>query len=259
MNSSRIWLWAASLLVYAFLYIPLAVVVIFSFNDSMLNAEWVGFTMRWYAKLMHDEDMLRAAANSLLIALVSSAIATLLGAMAGLAMHRYRPRWLPFLVLTPVAMPEILLGVSLLLFFRQVLDLSLGLLSILVAHVTFSIGFVAVIVRARLAGMDESIFEAARDLGATPWATFRRVTLPLILPALLAGYLMAFTLSIDDFVITFFVAGVGVNTLPLQIYSMIKVAVTPEVNAVSTLLMALTLTLILAASRFAPDVLKGRA
>jgi spermidine/putrescine transport system permease protein len=173
-------------------------------------------------------------------------------------MHRYRPRWLPFLVLTPVAMPEILLGVSLLLFFRQVLDLSLGLFSILAAHITFSIGFVAVIVRARLAGMDESIFEAARDLGATPWATFRRVTLPLIMPALVAGFLMAFTLSIDDFVITFFVAGVGVNTLPLQIYSMIKVAVTPEVNAVSTLLMALTLTLILVASRLAPDVLKAR-
>jgi spermidine/putrescine transport system permease protein len=155
-------------------------------------------------------------------------------------------------------MPEILLGVSLLLFFRQVLDLTLGFLSILVAHVTFSIGFVAVIVRARLAGMDESLFEAARDLGATPWATFRRVTLPLILPALVAGFLMSFTLSIDDFVITFFVAGVGVTTLPLQIYSMIKVAVTPEVNAVSTLLMALTLTLIFLASRLAPDLLKGR-
>ena len=257
-RSFPFWLWFAALATYAFLYIPLAVVVLFSFNDSMLNAEWVGFTTRWYLKLLQDEDMLRAAANSLLIALVSSGMATLLGAMAGLAMHRYRPRWLPFLVLTPVAMPEILLGVSLLLFFRQVLDLSLGLFSILVAHVTFSIGFVAVIVRARLAGMDESIFEAARDLGATPWATFRRITLPLILPALVAGFLMAFTLSIDDFVITFFVAGVGVNTLPLQIYSMIKVAVTPEVNAVSTLLMALTLTLILLASRFAPDVMKGR-
>lgn len=258
-RSYQVWLWSASLAVYAFLYIPLAVVVLFSFNDSVLNAEWVGFTTRWYGKLLHDDDMLRAAANSLLIALASSSVATLLGAMAGLSMHRYRPRWLPFLVLTPVAMPEILLGVSLLLFFRQVLDLSLGLLSILAAHVTFSIGFVAVIVRARLAGMDESIFEAARDLGATPWATFRRVTLPLIMPALLAGFLMAFTLSIDDFVITFFVAGVGVNTLPLQIYSMIKVAVTPEVNAISTLLMALTLSLIFVASRFAPDVLKGRA
>jgi spermidine/putrescine transport system permease protein len=259
MSHSRIWLWLASLAVYAFLYVLLAVVVLFSFNDSALNAEWVGFTTDWYVKLLHDDDMLRAAANSLLIALTSASMATVLGAMAGLAMHRYRPRWLPLLVLTPVAMPEILLGVSLLLFFRQVLDLTLGLFSILVAHITFSIGFVAIVVRVCLAGLDESIFEAPRALGASPWASFRRITLPLIMPALLAGFLMAFTLSIDDFVITFFVAGVGVNTLPLQIYSMIKVAVTPEVNAISTLLMALTLTLILLASRFAPGVLKARA
>ena len=255
------WLWAAALAVYAFLYVPLAVVVLFSFNDSALNAEWVGFTTRWYTKLLSDDEMLRAAGNSLGIALLSSAIATVLGTMAGIAMQRWPAglnRFLPFLVLTPVAMPEILLGVSLLLFFRQVLDLTLGLFSILVAHVTFSIGFVAVIVRARLAGMDESIFEAARDLGATPWMTFRRVTFPLILPGVLAGFLMSFTLSIDDFVITFFVAGVGVTTLPLQIYSMIKVAVTPEVNAVSTLLMALTLSMIALASRLAPDLLKAR-
>lgn len=254
--------WAAALGVYAFLYVPLAVVVLFSFNDSLLNAQWVGFTTRWYAQLLHDDEMLRAAANSLLIALSASAIATVLGTMAGIAMQRWPSgllRLLPFLVLTPVAMPEILLGVSLLIFFRQVLDLTLGLFSILVAHITFSIGFVAIIVRARLAGMDASIFEAARDLGASPWRTFRHVTLPLVLPGILAGFLMSFTLSIDDFVITFFVAGVGVSTLPLQIYSMIKVAVTPEVNAVSTLLMALTLTLIALAARLAPDVLKGRA
>lgn len=254
--------WAAALGVYAFLYVPLAVVVLFSFNDSLLNAQWVGFTTRWYAQLLHDDEMLRAAANSLLIALSASAIATVLGTMAGIAMQRWPTgllRLLPFLALTPVAMPEILLGISLLIFFRQVLDLTLGLFSILVAHITFSIGFVAIIVRARLAGMDASIFEAARDLGASPWRTFRHVTLPLVLPGILAGFLMSFTLSIDDFVITFFVAGVGVSTLPLQIYSMIKVAVTPEVNAVSTLLMALTLTLIALASRLAPDVLKGRA
>ena len=259
MKRSSVLLWSASVAVYAFLYVPLAVVVLFSFNDSALNAQWVGFTTQWYAKLMSDAAMLRAAANSLLIALVSSTVATGLGAMAGLAMQRYRLRFLPVLVLMPVAMPEILLGVSLLLFFRQVLDLTLGFFSILVAHITFSIGFVAVIVRARLAGVDEDLFEAARDLGATPWATFRRVTLPLILPALLAGFLMSFTLSIDDFVTTFFVAGVGVTTLPLQIYSMIKVAVTPEVNAVSTLLMALTLTLIFFAARLAPESLKAKA
>lgn len=250
--------WAAALAVYGFLYVPLAVVVLFSFNDSLLNAEWVGFTTRWYGVLLDDKDMLQAAGNSLLIAIVSSSLATLLGGLAGIAMQRYRPRLLPLLALTPVAMPELLLGVALLLFFRQVLDMTLGLVSILIAHITFSIGFVAVIVRARLAGMDESIFEAARDLGASPWAIFRRITLPLIAPALAAGFLMAFTLSIDDFVITFFVAGVGVVTLPLQIYSMIKVAVSPEVNALSTLLMLLTLCVVILATRFAPDALKGR-
>jgi spermidine/putrescine transport system permease protein len=256
----RSWLlWSASLAAYAFLYVPLAVVVMFSFNDSRLNAEWVGFTLDWYRVLFADAAMLGAAGNSLFIAVASSSVATVLGTMAGIAMHRWKIRILPFMVLTPVAMPEILMGVSLLVFFIQVLDLTLGLLSVLIAHITFSIGFVAIIVRARLAGMDESIFEAARDLGATPWDSFRLVTLPLILPAVLAGFLMAFTLSVDDFVITFFTAGVGVSTLPLQIYSMIKIAVTPEVNAVSTLLMLLTLCLILAASRLAPDALKSRA
>jgi spermidine/putrescine transport system permease protein len=254
-----LWLWAAALAVYAFLYLPLAIVVVYSFNDSRLNAEWVGFTWHWYQVLLHDEDMLIAAGNSLFIALVSSVAATVLGTMAGIAIHRYNFRLLNFMVLTPVAMPEILLGVSLLLFFIQVLNLTLGMLSIVLAHITFSIGFVAIVVRVALAALDESIFEAARDLGASPWQTFRYVTFPLVLPGVIAGALMAFTLSIDDFVITFFTAGVGVQTLPLRIYSMIKIAVTPEVNAVSTLLMLLTLSLILLASRFAPEVMKGKA
>ena len=253
------WLWTAGLAAYAFLYLPLTFVVAYSFNDSRLNAEWVGFTLHWYRVLLEDEDMLVAAGNSLLIATVASLAATVLGTMAGIAMHRYKLKVLTFMVLAPVAMPEILLGVSLLLFFIQVLNLTLGLLSIVLAHITFSIGFVAVIVQARLAAMDESLFEAARDLGASPWQTFRHVTFPLILPAVIAGGLMAFTLSIDDFVITFFTAGVGVQTLPLRIYSMIKIAVTPEVNAVSTLLILLTLSLTVIASRFAPDVLKGKS
>jgi spermidine/putrescine transport system permease protein len=252
------WLWTCAGAVYAFLYVPLAVVVAFSFNDSKLSAEWVGFTLDWYAKLYHDEEMLLAARNSLFIALVASAVATVLGTMAGIAIHRYRLRLLLPMVLTPVAMPEILLGVSLLIFFISVFGQeSLGLLTVILAHITFCIGFVAIIVRARLSGMDESIFEAARDLGATPWQGFRLVTLPLIMPAVIAGFLMSFTLSIDDFVITFFTAGVGVKTLPLTIYSMIKIAVTPEVNAISTLLMALTLAMIAVASRIAPEVIKG--
>jgi spermidine/putrescine transport system permease protein len=252
-------LWIAAVLVYLFLYVPLLIVVVYSFNDSRLNAEWVGFTLHWYHVLFNDGDMLQAWANSLIIACTASIVATVLGTMAGIAMHRSRPKLLPFMVLTPVAMPSILLGVSLLLFFIQVLNLTLGMLSIIIAHITFCIGFVAIVVHARVAGMDDSLFEAARDLGATPWRTFRLVTFPLILPGVIAGLLMSFTMSIDDFVITFFTAGVGVSTLPLQIYSMIKIAVTPEVNAVSTLLMLITLTLIVVASRFAPDALRGKA
>lgn len=252
-------LWAASLVVYAFLYIPLVVVVIFSFNDSKLNAEWVGFTLDWYRKLASDGEMLQAAGNSLLIAITASVLATVLGTMAGIAIQRYRLRLLPFMVLTPVAMPEILMGVSLLIFFISWFgEQALSLLTVIIAHTTFCIGFVAIIVRARLDGMDESIFEAARDLGATPWETFRLVTLPLIMPGIIAGTLMAFTLSIDDFVITFFTAGAGVPTLPLTIYTMIKIAVTPEVNALSALLMLLTLTLIVVAGRIAPDALRGK-
>jgi spermidine/putrescine transport system permease protein len=250
-------LWASAIAVYAFLYIPLVVVVIFSFNDSKLNAEWVGFTLDWYRKLFANDEMLTAAGNSLLIGLVASLVSTVLGTMAGVALHRYRLRLLPVLVLTPIAIPEILMGVSLLIFF-VLLNFTLGLLSVMLAHIAFCIGFVAIVVRSRLAGMDESLTEAARDCGATPWEAFRFVTLPLIMPGVIAGALMAFTLSIDDFVITFFTAGAGVPTLPLTIYTMIKVAVTPEVNAVSTLLMLLTLTMIVVAGRLAPDALRGK-
>ena len=249
-------LWTAALAGYAFLYIPLVIVVVYSFNDSRLNAEWVGFTFDWYRKLFHNEEMLSAAGNSLLIALVASAVSTALGTMAGVAMYRYRAKLLAVLVLTPIAIPEILMGVSLLIFFVM-LNLTLGLASVALAHIAFCIGFVAIVVRARLAGMDESLTEAARDCGATPWQAFRHVTLPLIMPGVIAGALMAFTLSIDDFVITFFTAGAGTVTLPLQIYSMIKIAVTPEVNAVSTLLMLLTLALIIIASRVSPSLLRS--
>jgi spermidine/putrescine transport system permease protein len=248
-------LWLAAGLTYAFLYIPLVIVVVYSFNDSRLNAEWAGFTLSWYKSLFSNTQMLTAARNSLIIAVTASFFATLLGTMAGLAIHRYKLKVLPVLVFTPVAMPEILLGVALLLFFLQVLNLTLGMLSIIIAHTTFCIGFVAIIVRSRLQGMDESIFEAARDLGASPWQTFRLVTLPLITPAVVAGALMSFTLSIDDFVITFFTKGIGEPVLPIQIYTMIKVAVTPEVNAISTLLMLLTLILIIIATWFDSSLL----
>jgi spermidine/putrescine transport system permease protein len=248
-------LWTAAGLAYAFLYLPLVIVVVYSFNDSRLNAEWVGFTLAWYRKLFHNQEMLTAAGNSLMIGLVASAVSTVLGTMAGVSLHRFpKQKLLPVLVLTPIAVPEILMGVSLLIFF-VLLNLTLGLVSVTLAHIAFCIGFVAIVVRSRLAGMDESLTEAARDCGATPWKSFRYVTLPLIMPGVIAGALMAFTLSIDDFVITFFTAGAGTVTLPLQIYSMIKIAVTPEVNAVSTLLMLLTLLLIVVASKVSPSLL----
>jgi len=246
-------LWVAAGVGYAFLYIPLVIVIVYSFNNSRLNAEWVGFTLEWYDKLFHNDEMLTAAGNSLAIALTASVVSTTLGTMAGVAMYRYKLRLLPLLVLAPIAIPEILMGVSLLIFFVLV-NFTLGLVSVTLAHIAFCIGFVAIVVRARLAGMDESLTEAARDCGATPWAAFRYVTLPLIMPGVIAGALMAFTLSIDDFVITFFTAGAGTVTLPLQIYSMIKIAVTPEVNAVSSLLMLLTLALIIIASRLSPGL-----
>lgn len=255
MTRGSAWLWCAALAAYVFLYAPLAIVVLYSFNDSRLNAQWVGFTLAWYEKLLHNEPMLIAARNSLLIALAAAAASTVLGTLAGFALHRHRPRLLAPLVLATIAIPEILMGVSLLIFF-VLLNVTLGMVSIILAHITFCIGFVALVVRARLAGMDESLTEAARDLGATPAQAFRWVTLPLIMPGVVAGALMAFTLSLDDFVITFFTAGAGASTLPLQIYTMVKIAVTPEVNAVSTLLMLLTLTLILVATRLSPSVLQ---
>ena len=256
MRKPSFWFWAASLAVYAFLYVPLVIVVVYSFNDSKLNAEWVGFTFDWYRKLFHNDEMLEAAGNSLIIALITSAVSTVLGTMAGFAMYRYKPKLLPILVLTPIAIPEILMGVSLLIFFVM-LNITLGLVSITLAHIAFCVGFVAIVVRSRLAGMDESLSEAARDCGATPWQAFRWVTLPLIMPGVIAGALMAFTLSIDDFVITFFTAGANASTLPLQIYSMIKIAVTPEVNAVSTLLVGLTLVLIIIASKLSPNAFRS--
>ena len=249
------WLWCAGIAAYVFLYAPLVLVVVYSFNDSRLNAQWVGFTFAWYGKLFQNEQMLLAARNSLLIALAVSVVSTALGTMAGFSLHRHRPRLLPALVLATIAIPEILMAVSLLIFF-VLLNITLGMVSIVLAHITFCTGFVALVVRARLAGMDESLTEAACDLGATPAQAFRWVTLPLIMPGIVAGALMAFTLSLDDFVITFFTAGVGSSTLPLQIYTMVKIAVTPEVNAISTLLMLLTLTLILIATRLSPSVLR---
>ena len=185
-NKRNYWLLGVTALVYLFLYLPLFIVIVYSFNDSKLNAEWVGFTWDWYYVLFQDEKMLIAAGNSLLIALVSSFFATVLGTLAGVALHRYKLPVLSALVLAPIAIPELLMGVSLVIFFvivNQMIGLlELGLTTVILAHISFCVGFVAIVVRARMAGMDDSLVEAARDLGATPFQAFRLITLPAIMP-----------------------------------------------------------------------------
>ncbi len=240
-----------SLLVYLFLYVPILILILYSFNRSKQTAAWEGFTLEWYARLLQNELILRAVKNSLVVALTTTLITTIVGTLVALALARRdfggKAATQAALYL-PVIIPEIVVGAALVTFFGAV-QLRLSLVTVILAHVVFCVSYVAIVVRARLAGFDRSLEEAAADLGAGPWDTFRRVTLPIILPGILAGALLAFTLSIDDYVITSFVAGVGATTLPIQIYSMLKVGVTPEVNAVSTLLLLLTVALIALAQR----------
>lgn len=235
-----IWLRFFSTLVYLYIYLPILLLVIFSFNKQKLNVSWEGFTLSWYQELFRNQQILLAVRNSLSIALVSTLAATVIGTLAALALQRYR---FPGYTLTestlyiPVIIPEVVMGISLLVFFSLV-GIRLGLGTITLSHVAFSIPFVALVVRARLHGFDKSIEEAAMDLGANELTTFMRVTLPTILPGVLSGALLALTLSLDDYVITYFTAGPGSTTLPLRIFSMVRFAVTPEVNALSTIWVA---------------------
>jgi spermidine/putrescine transport system permease protein len=240
---------ALSLLVYAFLYAPIAVLAAFSFNRGRLTAAWEGFTLDWYLKLLHNPQVLGALRNSLLVGLVTTLVSTAVGAAAALGLRRRgtrRTALLESLVTLPMVVPEIVLASSLLLLFAGI-GLRLGFATVVLAHVVFSLSYAVVVVRARLQGFDPSLEEAAMDLGAGPWRTFTRVTLPLIAPGILAAALMVFALSIDDYVVTSFVAGVGATTLPVQIYSMVKSGITPEINAVSTLLLGATSLLLAAA------------
>jgi spermidine/putrescine transport system permease protein len=249
--TSRRLLAAHTVLIYLFLYLPILILVVFSFNAARQTAVWEGFTLDWYRRLAANGRLLGALRNSLFVAGVTTTAATLLGTLAALALERYRFRGrgsTDVVLFLPVILPDVVLGAALLTFFGAV-GLRLSIWTVVVAHVVFSISYVAVVVRARLAGLDPSLEEAARDLGAGPFETFRRVTLPLILPGVIASALLVFTLSIDDYVVTSFVAGVGATTLPLHIYSMLKLGVTPEVNAVSTLLLAGTVVLIVLAHR----------
>jgi spermidine/putrescine transport system permease protein len=233
-----LWLRIYSLIVYGFIYAPIIILIIFSFNTQKLNLRWEGFTLKWYGVLFSDRQLFLATKNTLIIAVISTLIATIIGTLAALAMHRYR---FPFygtsetMMYIPIVIPEVVMGISLLVFFQKVANIALGLTTITLAHIAFCIPFVALVVRVRLHGYDKSIDEAAMDLGANELTTFLRITLPTIMPGVLAGAMLALTLSLDDYVITYFTAGPGSTTLPLRVFSMVKTAVTPEINALSTL------------------------
>lgn len=226
---------------FAFLYAPIGLLAIYSFNASKLVAVWGGFSTKWYWSLLDNRALLDSLWVSLRVAFASASIATVLGALAAmvLARHgRFRGRALfSAMIYAPLVMPEIVLGIALLLLFVA-LGLERGVFSIVVAHATLGMCFVAVLVHARIKMLDRSLEEAAQDLGAGPAAIFFTITLPLIAPALLAGFLLAFTISLDDFVLASFLSGPGSTTLPMRIYAQVRLGVTPEVNAVSTLLLA---------------------
>ncbi|HEY6551719.1 MAG TPA: extracellular solute-binding protein, partial [Vicinamibacteria bacterium] len=237
--------------VYVFLYAPILVLVVFSFNRSRLTASWDGFTLDWYAKLFANPDILSALRNSLIVAFATTLICVVAGTAAALAFHRHRFKRqssLDALITVPIVIPEIVLASSLVLLFAA-MGLRLGFVTVVLAHVAFSISYAVIVVRARFVGFDKSLEEAAMDLGARPAATFFRVTLPGIAPGVLSAALLVFALSIDDYVITSFVAGVGSTTLPIQIYSMVRTGISPEINAVSTLLLVATSVLLYAAYR----------
>lgn len=230
---------------YAFLYIPLVLVIVYSFNDSSIATVWGGFSTRWYGELLENTQILDAALLSLRIALTSATMATILGTMAGLALarfRRFRGRTLfSGMITSPMVMPEVITGLSLLLLFVTLQQLTgwpgqRGFGTITIAHTTFSMAYVAIIVQSRLMAMDESLEEAAMDLGGHPLRVIFDITLPLIAPAMIAGWLLAFTLSLDDLVIASFVSGPGSSTLPMYIFSKVKLGVSPDINALATLI-----------------------
>lgn len=229
--------------VFGFLYLPIAVLVLLSFNEAGLPTAWSGFSLKWYASLAENKDILGAAWNTLVVGVFATVISTVLGTMLaiGIESRRRKSASLEALIFAPMVIPDIVLAVALLTFFSR-LDITLGLHTIIISHVIFDLAFVSSIVRARLKHFDYSIVEASRDLGASPWTTFWRITFPVLAPAIIAGALLAFTLSVDEFIIAFFTAGAGRGsiTLPIQIYSMIRFGVTPEINALATIVMGVS-------------------
>ena len=243
MRRTSLPLWLNAILVYLFLYAPIAMVVAYSFNSAKRGGPWKGFTTEWYMGLLQSPEKLGAIGNTLVLGLASTAISTVLGTLLGYALNRHEfpgKRLFTWLMYIPIVVPDIVAAISMLIFFNLIHRwtglLELGLPTMIVAHVTFQVPLIAIVVQSRMAGMDPAIEEAAHDLGATPWQKLRYVTLPLIRPGILAGAALAFTLSIDDFVISFFTAGPGSTTLPILIYSSVKRGITPDINALSTLI-----------------------
>ncbi len=246
MRKRKLGLLSASLGNLLFLYLPIGVLVFFSFNDSKLSAVWQGFSLRWYRALLSDESLLTAVQNSLVVGVVSTCIATILGVSAAVCMERLsltRQRIIEGAMVFPLVIPEIMMGVALMLLFVMV-KWPLGLMTITIGHAAMNLPLVMVILRARLRKLDPQLEEAARDLGATAWQAFRRVTLPLLMPAVVGAVLMAFTVSLDDFIVAFFTTGPGSTTLPLKVYSMVKSGVSPEINSLSAILVLVSMGLI---------------
>jgi len=238
---------------FAFLYLPILLLVIYSFNESRLVTVWAGFSTRWYVSLFSNRGIIDAAWVTARVAFISASVATVLGTLAALALTRYtrfRGRVLfTGMVFAPLVMPEVITGLSLLLLFVAI-GFDRGFVTVTLAHITFSMCFVAVVVQSRLLTFDRSLEEAAMDLGATPVRTFFQITLPVILPAVISGWMLAFTLSLDDLVIASFTSGPGATTLPMKIYSQVRLGVTPEINAVSTILIGIVTTGVIVASVF---------
>jgi len=241
----------ALLLGFAFLYVPIIILIIFSFNESKLVTVWGGFSTKWYGELMNNQSIKDAAWVTIKVGLMSSTVATFLGTIAGLVMTKFgnfKGRTLfSGMIYAPMVMPEVIIGLSTLLMFVA-LAVDRGIMTVTLAHITFSMCFVAVIVQSRMSNYDDSITEAALDLGCTPFKTFFLITLPTIMPAVIAGWLLSFTLSLDDLVIASFASGPGATTLPMKIYSMVRLGVTPEINAVSTILVGLVASGVITAS-----------
>ncbi len=234
------------ILTLLFLYLPILILVVFSFNKSALNIKWEGFTFIWYKNLFSNKELLEAFYNTLIVAFTSTIISTIIGTISGVGLYKYNFKFKSFfnnLLYIPIVIPEVVLGLSLLSVYT-LFKLQLGMFSLILSHITFSIPYVIINVRSVMAGLNPHLLEASYDLGATKTDTFFKVLLPSLMPGIKSGALLALTLSLDDVVISYFTAGPGSNTLPLKIYSMIKTGITPDVNALSTIMLIITIIIL---------------